>query len=391
MCAMAYQRAGLLAQIEAGVLNDAVPLSSLLQQCIVLGGRAGSEKMRDWARQELNGYVGSEKVPDYRHVPVTLMGLITNHAGYNGMTQRVQASTLPAPVREMVTKDIDLEDAILSQGVGELEALAAKGTDEHRLIPSWAEFIRDVLNKYCMGANSHTAAVFWSVPDTAIRGVLVRVRTALAELVAELVSLTPQDQETPDKLAADQAVQFVVTGDRATVNYTSQRAVDGGSNLTVASAEPGPVIVSGGSGTAIGSQTASGTNSSVLGTQTVQGTSNAVAGRDVQTHTAVNQVAPGFESVAQAVADVLAWLPEAGLVGQDRADAEQAGHEVLAEAVRAEPDIGKAKRALTILKGLLSPLAIRVMTGAAAGAGTEAQAGTEKAVKAIEGLMKASF
>ena len=116
-----------------------------------------------------------------------------------------------------------------------------------------------------------------------------------------------------------------------------------------------------------------------------------MAGRDAQTHTAVNQVAPGFESVAQAVADVLAWLPEASLAAQDRADAEQAGHEVLAEAVRVEPDIGKAKRALTILKGLLSPLAIRVMTGAAAGAGTEAQAGAEKAVKAIEGLMKAAF
>ena len=114
--------------------------------------------------------------------------------------------------------------------------------------------------------------------------------------------------------------------------------------------------------------------------------------RDVtQTQAAVHQVASGFESVAQAVADVLAWLPGAGLAGQDREEAEQAGHEVLAEAVRAEPDVGKAKRALTMLKGLLSPIAIRVMTGAAAGAGTEAEAGAEKAVKAIEGLMKAAF
>ena len=54
--AMAHRRGGLLAQIEAGVLDDIVPLSSLLQKCIVLGGQAGSEKMRDWARRELNGY-----------------------------------------------------------------------------------------------------------------------------------------------------------------------------------------------------------------------------------------------------------------------------------------------------------------------------------------------
>jgi len=36
---MAQKRGGLLAQIEAGVLDDTVPLSSLLQKCIVLGGR----------------------------------------------------------------------------------------------------------------------------------------------------------------------------------------------------------------------------------------------------------------------------------------------------------------------------------------------------------------
>jgi hypothetical protein len=55
---MGQRRGGLLAQIEANVVDDKVQLSSLLQKCIVLGGQAGSEKMRDWARQELNGYSG---------------------------------------------------------------------------------------------------------------------------------------------------------------------------------------------------------------------------------------------------------------------------------------------------------------------------------------------
>jgi hypothetical protein len=49
---MAHKRGGLLAQIEADVVDDTVQLSSLLQRCIVLGGRAGSEKMRDWARRD---------------------------------------------------------------------------------------------------------------------------------------------------------------------------------------------------------------------------------------------------------------------------------------------------------------------------------------------------
>src|SRR5216684_7803987 len=60
-------------------------------------GQAGSEKMRGWARRELNGYAGAETVPDYRHIPAALMAVITNRAGYNGITQRIDDSVFPRP------------------------------------------------------------------------------------------------------------------------------------------------------------------------------------------------------------------------------------------------------------------------------------------------------
>lgn len=118
--------------------------------------------------------------------------------------------------------------------------------------------------------------------NASIRGLLVRIRTTLAELVAELILLTPQDQEVPDKFAADQATQFVITGDRPTINYGPQHAADGGTNVTVVGgAAPGPVTVSGANGSAIGSQIASGANSSVVGSQAVQADRDAiVTGRD---------------------------------------------------------------------------------------------------------------
>lgn len=272
---MANQRGGLLAQIKAEVVDDRVPLWSLLQKCIVLGGEAGSERMRDWARRELNGYVGADTVPDYRHVPAALMAMITNSAGYNGRPTRVDPSVFAPEIREMV----DLENAILGEGIGELEAMASKG-DETRLIPSWSSAIADTLTRYHLAPGSRAAEVYWSLSNASVRGLLVRVRTALAELVAELITLTPQDQEVPDKLAADQAVQFVITGDRATVHYTSQHAADGGTNVTVGTSAPGPLTVSA-HGDAIGSQTASGANSSVVGSQTANGVDSSVVGGQV--------------------------------------------------------------------------------------------------------------
>ncbi len=42
---MARRRDGLLAQIEADLLDDRVPLSSQLQRCLVLGGQAGEQEL----------------------------------------------------------------------------------------------------------------------------------------------------------------------------------------------------------------------------------------------------------------------------------------------------------------------------------------------------------
>lgn len=142
-----------------------------------------------------------------------------------------------------------------------------------------------------MGPTSRVAEVYWSVSNASIRGLLVRVRTALAELVAELIMLAPQDQEVPDKLAADQATQFVITGDRPTINYSSQHAGDGGTNITVGGTAPGPVTVSGAHSSAIGNQTGSGPNSSVVGSQTLQADREAiVTGRDATITSARDQL-----------------------------------------------------------------------------------------------------
>src|SRR5215472_10304930 len=139
MPAMAHRRGGRLAQIQADVVDDTVPLSSLLQKCIVLGGQAGSQKLRDWARWELNGYAGADTVPDYRHFHAALMAVITNDAGYNPITQRIHDDVFPDQIRDVIREAVgDIEDAVLPQGIGMLEGLASQGTDMHRLGPPWS-------------------------------------------------------------------------------------------------------------------------------------------------------------------------------------------------------------------------------------------------------------
>ena len=65
---------------------------------------------------------------------------------------------------------------------------------------------------------------------------------------------------------------------------------------------------------------------------------------------------------------ILKQLPIAGLDDQDREDVESAANEVLSEVVEPEPERGRIRRALTILKGFLATLAAGVSEGAVDGA-----------------------
>ncbi|MFD5323690.1 hypothetical protein [Streptomyces sp. NPDC127092] len=91
-------------------------------------------------------------------------------------------------------------------------------------------------------------------------------------------------------------------------------------------------------------------------------------------------VAPGYAELAELVRELLARLPEQGLGAQEREDTEAAAGEVLAAiSGTEEPEPGRLRRALTMLRGALAPVA----TGVAAGTTVGAQ---EWALSAMQGL-----
>ena len=59
----------LLDQIEFEAMEGQVVKA--LRRCLALGGRAGNSNLRNWARQELEGYEGND-LPEYRKVKAPL-------------------------------------------------------------------------------------------------------------------------------------------------------------------------------------------------------------------------------------------------------------------------------------------------------------------------------
>jgi hypothetical protein len=97
-----------------------------------------------------------------------------------------------------------------------------------------------------------------------------------------------------------------------------------------------------------------------------------------QTQRRDQPIAPGFEPIAQAVVSTLERLAAVGLPAQDQRDAEDAARDVLTEVTQVEPDRGKVRRALSVLKGLLAPVAMGLVAGTAEGAQGWAKAAIEQ-------------
>ncbi|WP_327113996.1 hypothetical protein OHB12_33135 [Nocardia sp. NBC_01730] len=100
-----------------------------------------------------------------------------------------------------------------------------------------------------------------------------------------------------------------------------------------------------------------------------------------------DEIAPGYERLAATLANLLAELARLPLNAEDSAEVRGQAEAVLAEVVNEEPNPGIVKRGLTMIKGLLSPIAAGI-TQAATTAATEE--GSELARDFIHSLGEAA-
>ncbi|AZN29367.1 hypothetical protein EJO69_02880 [Flaviflexus salsibiostraticola] len=108
----------LLTEIERDLLDN-VSVANVLRKLILLGGRAGSAELRDWAAQELRGYadVHVDDLPAYRKIPAIIQmdAVVGPHQVSH---QTVGPHELPEEAREHITNQVPFY-----QGIGEIQAM----------------------------------------------------------------------------------------------------------------------------------------------------------------------------------------------------------------------------------------------------------------------------
>jgi hypothetical protein len=224
----------LLSEIERDALDDSVPVGTALRKCVALGGRSGSEALRDWATQELQGYGPDDDLPEYRIIaaPLLLDGIAGN---YKVTREQLPPMALPDFAREHIKEEVQLRD-----GVGSIEAMLKQA--EIKLMPVGASDLAMYMNQKSVGRFNHINSIYWGVSHASIEGVLDRIRTALVQLVAELRANMKSDETVPSPEVAQNAVNVVVEGKKSRVSVntaqTSGRASPATATMNPPASDP---------------------------------------------------------------------------------------------------------------------------------------------------------
>ena len=99
---------------EGSSLNDA------LFKTKVLLHRLGEKQLVEWVNLELQGYQDSETLPEYRKMPMTIMGNISN-AGYRYENQTLPTAHLKEPLKTRLENTNLMQSIVVLEGYAENE------------------------------------------------------------------------------------------------------------------------------------------------------------------------------------------------------------------------------------------------------------------------------
>ncbi|WP_157995700.1 AbiTii domain-containing protein [Thermomonospora amylolytica] len=218
---MSQDARDLLEEIERDALDSTVPIADVLRKCIVLGRYTDSTALRDWARRELRGYESETDLPAYRKVnaPICLDAIVgLNHV----RGQQISPRALPEAAQEAGIS----ERVPLLTSISEIASLAnADGSPSVSISLPGASTLVALMNHEMEDEFQQILSLYWRVNRNTLKGLVDQVRSALVELVTEVINELPPGERTPAKTATDQALNVAVYGGkRNTVTLINAQA-----------------------------------------------------------------------------------------------------------------------------------------------------------------------
>ena len=169
----------LIDDICSDLTNESADIANTLRKAKILASAIGLPEFREWVDSELNGYPDLKKVPNYRRSRPLNLG--TFSGSFQTMARKVPLPTqsLPSPVKEFAEK------LVLSQGVGELEAMLNQGDGKYKR--EWpVEFVMLARDATLMTDGMILVNAHQPILPSHISGILDKVKNKLLDFILGL-------------------------------------------------------------------------------------------------------------------------------------------------------------------------------------------------------------
>lgn len=177
--------------IQEDILNPSIPLSSALRRATVLAFRLQSNELKEWIRQEQNGYnCELDELPIYRK-------LITESFGHFHGAYGREIRNAPIPTLALPDELHDIASNMpLFQGIRELEGLLEG--DGLNLTILWPANYLAFLQHVPIYQGMICVQAWKIITKSEVQQILDTVRNRLLEFVLELEQINPDIGEEPD-------------------------------------------------------------------------------------------------------------------------------------------------------------------------------------------------
>jgi AbiTii len=205
------------------LLDDIIELSTdskqsvtgLLRKCLILGNKLGNARLRDWANQELNGYISEDDLPEYRIVPAAAKGYMTGPFGSGIKNFPIPPALLDKEHVRYATK------VYLTASVSEYEELLRSKSDGFKL--EWSANLTLYYQDRIETQNGCCLAHAWQqVGRSAFVRVLEAVRNRTLNLALDIQASVGQTDKELERITPESA---------AMVEKTVNNYIYGGTNV----------------------------------------------------------------------------------------------------------------------------------------------------------------
>ncbi len=173
----------IIKQIQSDIISPQVSLENILLKAKVLAHYLKNHELKKWVKNELDGYLNRDELPDYRITTTPLFGTFSNGA-YTHSNKIISIFDIPQELRQSVGK------VYFPQGIAGLEEMAKSKNLRNPMLGDWVDLYNIVNAESLSHGYYQLIEAHHPITDTSIVQTIGAIRSRLQDFVLEISNLS---------------------------------------------------------------------------------------------------------------------------------------------------------------------------------------------------------